>query len=178
MTSLAYCGWRLKVKQALRNGVAIGVLSAGGIALPGTYSVPHEAPILSVKLPQDWRVQEHDEFIEGTEPEGAIHLLVLPVETTKVAESLGEGIRYIRNTGGIVIKTAQPKQERTQRKGKPVQSLSWSGRDRKGEITLQCHVVSGKEGKQALIFFWGSPEAEKKHRTALNTILETLAAPP
>ena len=149
-------------------------LGLAGLVCAGTYPVPHDEPVISVKIPEKWKVQEHDEFIEGTTPDGTMHVLALAVEGTKVAESLGEGIRYIRNTGGIVIKADSAKHETTTLKGKPLRSVSWDAHDQKGEIKLRCHVISGKNDKPAILFFWGSVDAEKKYHGELSQILETI----
>jgi hypothetical protein len=140
----------------------------------GTYPVPQDEPVVSVKIPEKWKVQKHEEFIEGTTPDGTMHVLALAVEGTKIAESLGEGVRYIRNTGGIVIKADSAKHETTALRGKPVRSVSWDAHDQKGEIKLRCHVISGKDDKPAILFFWGSVEAEKKYHSELSQILETI----
>ena len=152
-------------------------LGLAGGAGAGTYPVPQDEPVVSVKIPEKWKVQEHDEFIEGTTPDGTMHVLALAVEGTKVAESLGEGVRYIRNSGGVVINADSARHETTTLKGKPVKRLSWDAHDQKGEIKLHCHVISGKNDKPALLFFWGSLEAEKKYDRELGQILETIEAP-
>ena len=144
------------------------------LAGAGTYSVPEDEPVISVKIPEKWKVQEHDEFVEGTTPDGTMHVLALAVEGTKVAESLGEGVRYIRNTGGIVINADTAKHETTTLKGKPLRSVSWDAHDQKGEIKLRCHVISGKADKPAILFFWGTVDAEKKYHRELSQILETI----
>ena len=152
-------------------------LGVAPFACAGTYPIPHDEPVIAVKIPEKWKVQEHEEFVEATVPDGTMHVLALAVEGTKVAESLGEGIRYIRNTGGIVLKSDSAKHEATTLKGKPLRSLSWDGRDQKGEIKLQCHVVPGKNDKPALLFFWGTADAHKKYQGELSEILGTIEIP-
>ena len=148
-----------------------------GVACGGTYSVPHDEPVIALKIPEKWKVQEHDEFIEATTPDGTMHLLALGVEGTKVAESLGEGIRYIRNSGGLTIKADSATRETITLQDKPVRSMSWDGRDQKGNIKLHCHVLAGKNEKPALLFFWGSIEAEKKYHRELSQVFETITTP-
>jgi hypothetical protein len=162
-------------RYAVKN-CALVLLALTVSALAGTYSVPQDEPVVSVKIPENWKVKEREEFIEGTPPDAAVHVLVLAVEGTKVVESMGEGVRYIRNSGAIVIKDGRGKTNSMMMNGKPVQSISWDGRDPHGEIKLHCHVVSGKDGKPALVFMWGSPAAEKKYDRELKQILEGVRA--
>jgi hypothetical protein len=151
---------------------ALVLLIVATPVLAETYSVPKDESVVSVKMPENWKIKEHEEFIEGTAPDGAVHVLVLAVEGTKLAESMGEGVRYIRNTGAIVIKDGRGKTNSTMMNGKPVQSICWDGRDPHGEIKLHCHMVSGRNDKPALVFMWGSPAAEKKYDRKLKLILE------
>jgi hypothetical protein len=144
------------------------------VAYAGTYPVPQDEPVVSAKIPEKWKVQQHEEFVEGTTPDGTLHVLVLAVEGKKVAESLGEGVRYIRNTGAIAVKAHSAKHESTTLNGKPLRSVSWDARDQKGEIKLRCHVISGKDGRPALLFFWGSAEADRKYDKEQRQILETI----
>src|SRR2546423_7457675 len=132
----------------MKNYALILLITAAPV-LAGTYSVPQDEPIVSAKIPENWKVHQHEEFIEGTAPDGGVHVLVLAVEDTKVAESMGEGIRYIRHIGAIVIKDGRGKTNSMTVNGKPVRSMSWDARDPNGESKLHCHIMSGKEGKPA-----------------------------
>src|SRR5207248_7404949 len=111
---------------------------------------------------------------EGHEPDRAVHEHVLAVEVTKDAETMGEVIRYIRHIGAIVIKDGRGKTDSTTVNGKSVRSMSWDARDPQGEIRLHCHMMSGKGGKPALLFVWGSPAGEKKYERELNQILQDI----
>ena len=158
----------------MKSYALLSCLGLVRLVCAGTYPVPHDEPVVSIKIPEKWKVTEHEEFVEGTTPDGTMHVLALAVEGTKVAESLGEGVRYIRNTGAIVIKADSAKHETPTLKGKPVRSVSWDAHDQKGEIKLRCHVISGKNDKPALLFFWGSVDAEKKYHREVSQILETI----
>jgi hypothetical protein len=142
----------------------------------GTVSVPQDDPIATVRFPNKWKVDVHPEYVEAVPPDRATHLMVLPVEGRKVAESVGEAIRYIRRTGAILIKPDSMKNETTTVKGRQLRRLSWDAVSSDQAIIIRCHVVPVADGKQLLVIFWGSPEAEKKYRSELNNVFESLRA--
>jgi hypothetical protein len=142
----------------------------------GTVSVPQGDPIAAVRLPPKWKVDEHSEFVEAVAPDGATHLMLLGVEGKKVAESVGEALRYIRGSDPILIKPERMKDETISVKGRELRRLSWNATRNEQPIIIHCDVVIIAEGKQLLVMFWGSLEAEKKYRRELNDVFETLRA--
>ena len=140
-----------------------------------TYSVPQDEPIATIRIPESWQVRQGGEYIDATTPDGA-HVLVMPVEGTKVADSLGEAMRYIRRTGTVVVKADSMKRDTATVKEKQLQIVSWDATDNDRAIRIRCHVVPVADGKQLLVIFWGSLEAETKYQRELNEIFETLQA--
>jgi hypothetical protein len=143
----------------------------------GTFRVPSDEPIAAVRLPETWKVHEHAEFVEAITPEGAFHLLVLPAEGHKVAESVGEAMRYIRRMGTVTVKGDTQKQESGELKGKPFRTFSWDGTDNGEPIRIQCYILSAIEGKPLLVFVWGSLEPGKKYQADVRRVLETVDVP-
>lgn len=147
-----------------RSVISYALLTLFASVLPafaGTHRVPNEEPIAKLKIPDQWNVREVGESLQATTGDGGVHVLVVPVEGIKVAESLGEAIRYVRNTGGIVIKADTAKHGTAQVKDKSLQTVSWDATARDQPIKILCWVLQGAEGKRLLMLFWGSPEAEK-----------------
>jgi hypothetical protein len=147
-----------------------------GLISARTYSVPQDEPIATVQIPANWQTQQHGEYIDATMPDDAGHVLVLPVEGMKVADSMGEAMRYIRRTGTIRVKADSEKKGTANFKGRELQIVSWEATDNNRAIKIRCHIIPGSGRKRLLVFFWGSAEAEKKYRRELNNIFETLRA--
>lgn len=147
-----------------------------GIVAAGTYRVPQDEPIATMYIPDKWKPQQHEEFVEATTPQDAGHLLVLPVEHRKIAESMGEAMRYIRRTGTVRVNAASMKQETATLRETPYRVVTWDATDKSEAIKIRCHVMA-IEGKWLLVFFWGSPESAKKYQTDLTKILETVEPP-
>jgi len=74
-------------------------------ALSATHKVPADDPIATIQIPDKWQSKELGEGVEATSPDGAVCFLVVPAEANKVAESMGEAMRYLRSKSGITVKS-------------------------------------------------------------------------
>jgi hypothetical protein len=160
----------------MRRFVLDAFLWAGlvGSAFSATYNVPRDEPIATVRIPEKWQTKEYEERVEATSPDGAVCVLVMPPEGNKIAESMGEVMRYIRGTGGITVKAETLKREQGKLNGLEVKNFSWLGKDEKGNIKIRFTIVSLPDKKSLLVAYWTSPEAEKKHQTELTKILQSI----
>src|SRR2546422_2324350 len=111
----------------MRKCILHGWLYAGLLtsALAGTYKVPRDEPLAAVQIPDRWQTKEHEELIETTSPDGAMRFLVLPPEANRISESMGEVMRHIRNTGGIIVKAESLKRDIGELNGMEAQHISW-----------------------------------------------------
>jgi len=149
-------------------------IALAGFVAAKTFSIPQGDPIATVSLPANWKTDEHAEFIEAVAPDQATHILVLGVEGRKVGESVGEAFRYIRGTDPMFVKPDQMKKEIVTVKGAKVQRLSWDATRKDQPIVVCCYVITVSEGKQLLVMFWGSAEAQQKYQRELKDVFETL----
>lgn len=161
----------------MRNYALLLSLALVGQAFPGTHRIPEDEPIATVRIPDDWKVEAHGECVEGVTAKGAVHVLIMPVEGSKVAESMGEAMRYIRRTGTVVVKADSLKRDTTTVKEKHLQIVSWDATDKAVPFQIRCHILSPSEGNQLLVVFWAPIEAGKKYQSQLDGILESVAAP-
>jgi hypothetical protein len=146
-------------------------------AFSATHKVPADDPIATIQIPDKWQSKEVGEGVEATSPDDALHFLVIPVEANKIAESMGEAMRYLRNRDGITVKSDSLKQEQGKLHGMETRSVSWQGKDMKGDVKIRFTIVSIAEKQPLLVAYWGSPEAEKKHEAELNKILQSIKKP-
>lgn len=152
------------------------LLCAGSIApaISATHKVPGDDPIATIAIPDKWQTKEVGEAVEATSPDGAVFLLVMPAEPGKIAESMGEAMRYLRNRGGLTVNSDTRKDEEGKLNDMNVHKVSWQGKDRKGDVTIRFAIVSVAEKKPLLAAYWCSPDAEKKYRKGLDKILQSI----
>ena len=143
-------------------------------AFSATHKVPEDDPLVTIEIPDEWQTKEVGESLQATAAADPVHILVVPPEGSKIAETMGEAMRYIRNTGGIVVKPDSIKKEPGKLNGMDTQQLSWEGKDKNGDVGIQFTVVSLGPKKSILVARWGSPKAELKHEAELKKILQSI----
>ena len=87
---------------------------------------------------------------------------------------MGEVMRYIRNTGGIVVRPESIKNEPGKLKEMDIRNVSWQGKDKNGDISIRFTIVWLAEAKQLLVACWGSPKAEQKYESTLKQMLQSV----
>lgn len=145
-----------------------------GSAFSATHKVPRDEPIATIRIPEKWQTKEYEERVETTSPDGTLSFLVVRPEANKIAEAMGEVMRYIRGKGGITVNPETRKKEQGKLSGMEVTSISWLGKDGKGDIKIKFSSLSFADRKSLLVAYWGSPDAEKKHQADLNRMLQSI----
>ena len=143
-------------------------------AFSATHKVPEDDPLVTIEIPDKWQTKEVGESVQATAPDDPVHVLIVPPEGSKIAETMGEAMRYIRNTGGIVVRADSIKKEPGKLNGLDTQQLSWEGKDKNGDVKIQFTIVSLAERKSVLVARWGSPKGEQKYEADLKKILQSI----
>src|SRR5258708_20536173 len=138
-------------------------LCAGSMvpAISATHKVPGDEPFANIAIPEKWQTKEVGEAVQATSPDGAVFFLVMPVEPGKIAESMGEAMRYLRNQGGLTVKADTRKDEAGKLNGMDVQNVSWQGKNSKGDVTIRFASVSVDEDRLLPVGYWCSAVAER-----------------
>jgi hypothetical protein len=140
-----------------------------------THKVPEDEPIVTIEVPDEWQTKKVGESVQATAPGGdPIHVLIVPPEGSKIAETMGEAMRYIRNTGGIVVKPDSIKTESGKLNGMELRHISWEGKDKNGDVKIEFTIVSLAERKSVLVACWGPRKAEQKYEADLKKILQSI----
>jgi hypothetical protein len=143
-------------------------------AFSATHKVPEDNPIVTIEIPDEWQTKEVGESIQATAPGDPVHILVVPPEGSKIAETMGEAMRYIRGTGGIVVRADSIKNELGKLNDMDVRHVSWDAKDKNGDVKIRFTIVSLAQRKSVLVACWGSPAAEQKHEADLKKILQSI----
>ena len=143
-------------------------------AYAGLHKVPDEEPLITIDIPDEWQTKEVGESIQATVPGDSFHFMVVPPEGTKVAETMGEAMRYIRNSSGIMVKADSIKNETGKLNDMEVRHVFWEGKDKNGSVNIQFTIVFLTARKAVLLASWGPPEAEQKHKEALKKIFQSI----
>jgi hypothetical protein len=143
-------------------------------ALASTHKVPEDEPIATIQIPNHWQTKEVGESVTAASPDGTVSFLVTRGEGTKIAESIGEVMRYLRNRDSITVEADSIKKTSGKLKDMEITNMSWKGKDKKGAVEISFTIVWIAENKALIVAHWGSPEAEKKHGTEVNKMLQSI----
>ena len=157
----------------LKFAISICALLATPV-FSATHKLPEDEPVVTIEIPDEWQTKEVGESILATAPGDPFHVLIVPPEGTKIAETMKEAMRYIRNTGGIVVDPHSVKNEPGKLNDMEVRHVSWDAKDKKGDVKIRFTIVSLAEKKSVLVACWGSPKAEQKHEADLKKILQSI----
>jgi hypothetical protein len=161
----------------MQKFAAIVCVTLATSSFAAIHKVPRDEPMATVQVPDKWKTKELGEGVEASSPDGAISFLVIPAEGMKVAESVGEVMRYLRNRDGITVRADSIKNEQGKLNGVATKTMSWQGKDRKGDVEIRFVILLLADNKPLIAAYWGSPEAEKKHETELKKMLESIKQP-
>jgi hypothetical protein len=152
------------------------VISAAMLApaFSATHKVPDEEPLVTIEIPDQWQTKQVGESLKATAPDDLVHIVVVPPEGIKIAETMGEVMRYIRGAGGIVVRADSEKREQGKLNGMEVRRFSWQAKDKTGDVKIEFTIISLAPRKSVLVACWGSPQAEEKHETALKKVLQSI----
>jgi len=150
------------------------LLLLGLTASAKTYRIPENEPIVRIHLPDKWKTQEHEEYVETVSPDGNIHLLALPVEGNKVTEAASEAIRHMRRQGNMAVNANSFREEKVRVKKATVPMLSWDATDNGKPMQIRCYVFSASDGRRMIVMTWRLMEAEEKNRSELARILQSV----
>jgi hypothetical protein len=143
-------------------------------AFSATHKLPEDQPIVTIEIPDEWQTKEIGESVLASALGDPIHVLILLPEGSKIAEAMGEAMRYIRNTGGIVVKADSVKNEPGKLNDMDVRHVSWDAKDKNSDVKIRFTIVSLAQRKSVLVACWGSPKAEQKHEADLKKILQSI----
>jgi hypothetical protein len=164
----------LTYKPAMQRLAAILCAAMAAPSFAATHKVPADDPIATIQVPDKWATKQLGEGIEVTSPDAAVSFVVTPVEGTKVNESVGEVMRYLRNRDGITVEADSIKNEKGKLNGLETQNVSWKGKDKKGDVQIRFLIVTVGEKKPLILAYWCSPAAEKKHDRDLKKMLQSV----
>ena len=145
-----------------------------GVVFAGTHKVPPGEGMALVDVPDKWETREKGELVESISPDGAVYFLIIPVEHRKVAESIGEALRYLRGRGNIVIDPNSREHKPGKVKDVAADFISWKGKNKTGPVEIKFVTFAVEADEPVVAAWWGAPDAIKKHQSEIDKILRTV----
>jgi hypothetical protein len=160
----------------MRKLICITVLMAAfaSSALAKTHQIPRQAPVASIVVPDEWKVIETATGLEVSIGEDEAYLVVEATKATSMARQLNESALGFLQRAGVTIDPATKKERRTKFNGLDFLGLSWSGKDKNGDVVVHLAflAVSAKGG--LLFTYLATPDADKKYDPATTQLVKSV----
>jgi len=141
-----------------------------------THKIPPEEPFATIRINDKWKVKPQGDAIEADSPDGSVVFLVASVERNKVAEAVGEAMRYLRNRGGgIAVKSESRHDETGKVNGNNAHFISWQAKKQNEGLEMKFAVVMLAPNASLIAAYDGSPAAIKKWKRDLDKMLESIS---
>jgi hypothetical protein len=158
--------------------VVLFALAAMSSAFADTQKIPKEEPFATIRVPDKWQIKEHPEALETVSPDGAIFFLIATVERNKIAETIGEEMRFMRNRDNILVKTESRHDEDGKINDIKAHFVSWQGKNKKGDVELKFAIIPLAKDQTFVAAYDGAPAAVKKYAAELDKMLHSITKIP
>ncbi|MGV1751091.1 histidine kinase [Agrobacterium sp. CG674] len=156
------------------------ILFAAAIALAPffaqaeTLKFPSDAPIASVKIPDDWGPKETETGIDATSPDTAIYFSIDVASDKSMDKVIEDAIKFLVDNGVEIDAKSQSDSGDVEINGMTFGSIEFDGVDADGPVEVSLGFASPKEGKMLVVTYWGTKATQDAHSETLVSILQSL----
>ena len=140
------------------------------------FHYPAKNPVLSITFPNDWKIETEEEQLHATPKDESLYLGGLALDDIEDVDDAMEAIDKIVAEFVDDFKAEEPGEMEIN--GIEITFIEGIGKDEDGEkIEVSTAVFSPDDGETVFVlFYFGYPEATKKHEKALVKIIESIKA--
>lgn len=157
-----------------RTILAAAIVLAPFFAQAETLKFPSEAPIASVKIPDDWGPKETESGIDATSPDSAIYFSIDVANEKTMDKVIDDAIKFLTDNGVEIDASSKSDSGDVEINGMKFGSLEFDGKDEDGPVDVSLGFASPRDGKMLVVTYWGSKEMGEKHHNELVGILRSL----
>jgi hypothetical protein len=154
----------------IKSATVAGLIAlAPGLALAGPHSLPVNAPIMSVTIPDGWQVVKRNQTIEASPRNEEVYVSFMMV-------SMGEFGRAIKtweewsSRSKVKLDASSKSVQKFQFHGRDSISETWRGTDREGPTTVMRTILKLSDSKLLFVTEWGADSAAQKYASEIQTI--------
>jgi hypothetical protein len=145
-----------------RTILAAAFVLAPFFAQAETLKFPSEAPIASVKIPNDWEPKETESGVDATSPDAAIYF------------SIDDAIKFLTDNGVEIDASTKSDSGDVEINGMQFGSIEFDGKDKDGPVEVSLGFASPRDGKMLVVTYWGTKATQDAHHSELVGILQSL----
>ncbi len=158
------------IASLLRTALAACFLAlAPGLALAGPHSLPVNAPIISVTLPDGWQVVKNGLTIEAASPKEDMYVSYMMVSAGEFGRAMKTWEDWAARSR-IKLDESGKSVRKFQFEGQDSISHRWRGTDRHGPTIVMRTILKLSEEKLLFVTEWGAEPATQKYASELQEI--------
>jgi hypothetical protein len=142
-------------------------------AFAGTEKIPAKDPVVSITIPEKWKVDKDEEALDISSPDEELYFSVEVHDAGNTDKAVEAAHRYLTKNKVTLDKATEQKTSNPLN-GRPCDTFQWKGTDKVGPCNVTISVVKITEAKVLVILYWGSEEGEKKHGLELLTMMGSM----
>lgn len=143
------------------------------LARAETFEIPTKKPAATVTFPDDWKIRESDNGVDGTSADQLLYIAIGFVEAGSTGKFLESALNFLK-LNGVEVDNESARQQDMALNGMEVVDVQWKGTDSGGpcEVTLDLIGLSDAEG--LMILYWAPPGADSNYAEELKGIFESI----
>ena len=148
-----------------------------GHAAAGEFKLPVGKPVATVEVPDAWQPEAIKRGVQAQTEDSTVYLSVEgTTDAADMSKIIDESDAMLK-TRKVSLNRVSYKDNRYKLSDLPAEELAYTGRDEDGAVTVVFTFVTVGDG--AVVFtYWASVEGDKKHRSELTKIMNSLKATP
>ena len=154
--------------------LAAAIALAPFFAQAETLKFPSDAPIASVKIPDDWEPKETVSGIEATSPDAAIYFSIDVATDANMDKVIEDAIKFLTDNGVTIDEKTKSDSGDVEINGMTFGSIEFDGKDADGPVEVSLGFASPAEGKMLVVTYWGTKATQDAHSKELVGILKSL----
>ncbi|KQO79018.1 hypothetical protein [Rhizobium sp. Leaf262] len=157
-----------------RTILAATIVLAPFFAQAETLKFPSEAPIASVKIPDDWSPKETESGIDATSPDSAIYFSIDVANDKTMDKVIDDAIKFLTDNGVEIDANSKSDSGDVDINGMKFGSIEFDGKDEDGPVDVSLGFASPRDGKMLVVTYWGTKATQYAHHSELVGILQSL----
>jgi len=167
------------VKKSLMLTVLVSALLAAGPVLAKTYPFPAKKPILSIDLPDTWKVQldTEDADVFAQSPDRDIEYILWELERTAVKANVTDLLNDAVKEANAIIAEYVSNPQFTDWQSQTVNGMQFlwatgTGKDKEtgGKVNMEVDFFSPDGKRVFVLMYYGMPEGERRYKQEIDKI--------
>ncbi|MEA1833745.1 hypothetical protein U8607_16800 [Methylobacterium durans] len=155
--------------------ILMGALLCATLSLPAearNFAVPPKSPVVTVVVPDTWKVREIDFGYSAQSPDDEVVFYVEYASKKKLEAMLETNRAWMRENE--IDDSVKPIEKEMDFNGTSGTVLRYDTKDANGKTIVDFVLLSGGENQVIMLTLWGSAEERASHKAEISAIMNSV----